>query len=162
MGGGSMWDTGVYPNSLSVALVGLPEEVWARQILGETGVDVSFDAQMKFSNGVVAHLSAGFRAPIRDGAYIVGDKGAIHLSDPWRWRRGTSSQDSQIVFSSIDSEEKEVTVITANSFLCEVEAMEACVLDGAKPNVPLSLSRDFLRCALALYESARTGQVVKL
>lgn len=162
MGGGSMWDTGVYPNSLSITLAGLPEEVWARQILGETGVDVAFDAQMKFSSGMVAQLSTGFRTPIRDGAYIVGDKGAIHLSDPWRWRRGTPNQDSQIVFTSIDREEKEVTIITANPFLCEVEAMEACVLDGAIPNVPLSLSRDFLRCALALYESARTGQVVKL
>jgi predicted dehydrogenase len=30
MGGGSMWDTGVYPNSLCVSLAGLPEEVWAR------------------------------------------------------------------------------------------------------------------------------------
>jgi hypothetical protein len=66
------------------------------------------------------------------------------------------------VFTSIGSEEKDVTVITANPFLCEVEAMEACVLDGAIPNVPLSLSRDFLRCALALFESARTGQVVRL
>jgi xylose dehydrogenase (NAD/NADP) len=162
MGGGSMWDTGVYPNSLSVSLAGLPEEVWARQILGETGVDVALDAQMQFSNGIVAQLSTGFRSPIRDEAHIVGDKGAIHLSDPWRWRRGTPNQDSQIEFTSIDSEEKEVTVITADPFLCEVETMEACVLDGASPNVPLSLSRDFLRCALALYESARTGQIVKL
>jgi xylose dehydrogenase (NAD/NADP) len=162
MGGGSMWDTGVYPNSLSISLAGLPEEVWARQILGETGVDVAFDAQMRFSSGVVAQLSTGFRSPIRDGAYIVGDKGAIHLSDPWRWRRGTPNQDSQIVFTSIEGEDKEVTVVTANPFLCEVEAMEACVLDDAVPNVPLSLSRDFLRCALALFESARTGQVVDL
>jgi len=162
MGGGSMWDTGVYPNSLSIALAGLPEEVWARQIIGKTGVDIAFDAQMKFSNGVVAQLSTGFRTPIRDGAHIVGDKGAIYLSDPWRWRRGTPHQDSQIVFTAIDSEEKEVTIITANPFLCEVEAMEACLLDGATPNVPLRLSRDFLRCALALFESARTGQVVKL
>jgi xylose dehydrogenase (NAD/NADP) len=162
MGGGSMWDTGVYPNSLCVTLAGLPEEVWARQILGETGVDVAFDAQMKFSNGVVAQLSTGFRSPIRDEAHIVGDKGAIHLNDPWRWRRGTPTQDSEIVFSSIGSEEKEVTVVTADPFLCEVEAMEACVLDGATPNVPLSLSRDFLWCALAMYESAQTGRVVKL
>jgi len=162
MGGGSMWDTGVYPNSLSISLAGLPEEVWARQILGETGVDVAFDAQMRFSSGAVAQLSTGFRTPIRDEAYIVGDKGAIHLSDPWRWRRGTPNQDSEIVFTSIDSEEQDVTVITADPFLCEVEAMEACVLDGACPNVPLSLSRDFLRCALAMYESARTGQVVEL
>jgi xylose dehydrogenase (NAD/NADP) len=162
MGGGSMWDTGVYPNSLSISLAGLPKEVWARQTLGESGVDVAFDAQMRFSSGVVAQLSTGFRSPIRDGAYIVGDKGAIHLSDPWRWRRGTPNQDSQIVFTSIDSEEQEVTVVTANPFLCELEAMEACVLDDAVPNVPLSLSRDFLRCALALFESARTGQVVEL
>jgi xylose dehydrogenase (NAD/NADP) len=162
MGGGSMWDTGVYPSSLSVSLAGLPEAVWARQIIGETGVDIAFDAQMRFSGGVVAQLSTSFRSPIRDEAHIVGDKGAIHLSDPWRWRRGTPNQDSEIVFTSVAGEEKDVTVVTANPFLCEVEAMEACVLDGATPNVPLSLSRDFLRCALALSESARTGQVVKL
>lgn len=162
MGGGSMWDTGVYPNSLSVALAGLPEEVWARQLTGETGVDIAFDAQMKFSDGMVAQLSTGFRTPIRDGACIVGDKGTIYLDDPWRWRRGTPHQDSQIVFTSIDSEDKEVTTIKADSFGCEVEAMEACVLNGAPPNVPLSLSRDFLQCALALRESARSGQVVQL
>jgi xylose dehydrogenase (NAD/NADP) len=162
LGGGSMWDTGVYPNSLTISLAGLPEEVWACQVLGETGVDVAFDAQMHFSGGVVAQLSTSFRSPIRDEAHIVGDKGAIHLSDPWRWRRGTPTQDSEIVFSSIGSEEKDVIVVTADPFLCEVEAMEGCVLDGASPNVPLSLSRDFLRCALALYESARTGRVAKL
>ncbi|MBN1317603.1 MAG: Gfo/Idh/MocA family oxidoreductase [Anaerolineales bacterium] len=162
MGGGSMWDTGVYPNSLTISLAGLPEEVWARQILGEAGVDVAFDAQMRFSGGMVAQLSTGFRSPIRDEAHIVGDKGAVHLNDPWRWRRGTPTQDSEIVFSSISSEEKDVTVVTADPFLCEVEAMEACVLDGATPNVPLSLSRVFLRCALAMYKSARTGRVVKL
>jgi predicted dehydrogenase len=125
-------------------------------------VDIAFDAQMHFSGGVVAQLSTGFRSPIRDGAYIVGDKGAIHLSDPWRWRRGTPTQDSEIVFSSIAGEEKEVTIVTADPYLCEVEAMEACVLNGATPNVPLSLSRDFLRCALAMHKSAQTGQVVRL
>jgi xylose dehydrogenase (NAD/NADP) len=162
MGGGSMWDTGVYPNSLTVSLAGLPKEVWARQVLGETGVDIAFDAQMHFSGGVVAQLSTGFRSPIRDEAHIVGDKGAIHLSDPWRWRRGTPTQDSEIIFTPIGSEEKDVTVVTADPYLCEVEAMEACVLDGVLPNVPLGLSRDFLRCALAMHESAQTGRVVKL
>jgi hypothetical protein len=40
--------------------------------------------------------------------------------------------------------------------------MEACVLDGAAPVVPLALSRAFARSVLAIYESARTGRVVKL
>jgi len=39
--------------------------------------------------------------------------------------------------------------------------MEACILDGAEPVVPLSLSRDFLRSVLAIYESASTGRPVK-
>jgi xylose dehydrogenase (NAD/NADP) len=163
MGGGSMWDIGVYPNSLTISLAGLPEKVWAQQVLGETGVDVVFNAQMRFSGGMMAQLSTSFRSPIRDEAHIVGDKGAIRLSDPWRWRRGTPNHASQIVFTSIDSEEQEVTVVSADPFLCEVETTEACVLDGAQPNVPLSLSRDFVRCALAMVESAQTGgQVVEL
>lgn len=40
--------------------------------------------------------------------------------------------------------------------------MEKCILDGAAPIVPLSLSRHFLRSALAIHEAAQTGQVVKL
>ena len=47
-------------------------------------------------------------------------------------------------------------------YLCEVEAMEACVLDGAEPVVPLSLSKHFLQSALAIRESAASGQVVVL
>lgn len=36
-------------------------------------------------------------------------------------------------------------------YLCEVQAMEACILDGAAPVVPLALSRDFARTVLAIY-----------
>ena len=39
--------------------------------------------------------------------------------------------------------------------------MEACVLDGAAPVVTLQDSRDFLQSMLAIYTSARTGQVVR-
>jgi len=37
--------------------------------------------------------------------------------------------------------------------------MEACVLDGAEPIVPLALSREFLRTILAMYRSAASGAV---
>ena len=41
LGGGSLWDVGVYPTSMAVAMAGAaPEEVWAQQTIGETGVDV--------------------------------------------------------------------------------------------------------------------------
>ena len=47
-------------------------------------------------------------------------------------------------------------------FQCEVEAMEACVFDGADPVVSMADSRCFLKTILALYESAETGKVVRL
>ncbi len=160
--GGSLWDVGVYPNSLAVVLnqAGPPVEVWAQQIKGETGVDVYIMAQLKFANGVTAQISSGFRSPFREGAQIVGDKGMIQISEPWKpWLGGKKTT---YLYSTVDDREETVTPPEINPYLCEVQAMEACVLDGAEPVVPLSLSRDFLRSILAIYESANSGRPVKL
>ena len=43
----------------------------------------------------------------------------------------------------------------------EVEAMEACLLDGAEPVISLEQSKNFLRSMLALHESAQRGEPVK-
>jgi xylose dehydrogenase (NAD/NADP) len=162
LAGGSLWDVGVYPNSLAIALnqAGPPLEVWASQIKGETGVEVSMSGQMKFANGVVAQISSGFRCPFREGAHIVGSEGMVRISEPWKPH--LSGRGSQIVFSTKDDAEERITIPQSDPYLNEVEAMEACILDGAEPIVPLSLSRDLLRSVLALYESAETGRPVSL
>jgi predicted dehydrogenase len=164
MAGGSTWDVGVYPNSLSIVLSQAgeaPLEIWASQIEGETGVDIAMAAQLKFANGVTAQISSGFRSPFRQGAHLIGSEGRLWLDDPWK-PGNQGEQDSRILFTNKDNQEETIVVPAANPYLCEVEAMEACVLDGAAPIVPLSRSRDFLRSILAIYESAQTGQVVKL
>lgn len=162
LAGGSLWDVGVYPNSLAIVMAGAgaPVEVWAGQIVGETGVDVSLIGQMKFANGVTAQISCGFRTPFREGAHIIGDKGIIQIVEPWK--PGASGQDSHFVFIGQDDSRESLVVPATNPYSAEVAAMEACVLDGAEPVVPLSLSRHFLRSVLALYESAAAGRVVKL
>ncbi len=165
LGGGSLWDVGVYPNSLAIVMAqaGAPVEVWASQLKGETGIDVSLVGQMKFANGVTAQISSGFRSPFRQGAHIVGEKGIIQISEPWK--PGADGHASVMELYTGGDDPAETIVIPADGndpYLHEVQAMEACVLDGAEPVVPLSLSRDFLRSVLALYESAETGQVVRL
>lgn len=159
--GGSAWDVGVYPNSVSIFLTGgrAPVEVWADQIVGENGVDVAMRAQLKFGNGTVAQISSGFRTAFRQAVYIVGDKGTIEITEPWK--PGVGGQDSQIIFNTIDGQEETITIPAVNPYLCEVQAMEACLLDGAEPVVPLSFSREFLKSMLATYDSAVSGQVVK-
>lgn len=162
LAGGCLWDVGVYPNSLAIVMnqAGPPLEVWAGQLKGETGVDVSMIGQMKFANGVVAQISSGFRSPFRQGAEIVGNEGRIEIYEPWK--PGLYGQDTQFRFYTKDDREETIIIPATNPYLSEVEAMEACVLDGAEPVVPLSLSREFLRSVLALYESAETGRPVKL
>jgi predicted dehydrogenase len=162
LAGGALWDVGVYPNSLAIVMAGAgaPVEVWASQIKGETGVDVSLIGQMKFANGVIAQISCGFRSPFREGVHIVGDRGIIQIIEPWK--PGLQGKESQLVFIGRDDARETLVVPAANPYSAEVAAMEACILDGAEPVVPLSLSRDFLRSVLALYESAETGRVVVL
>lgn len=160
--GGAAWDVGVYPNSMAVFMTGgrAPTGVWADQIVGESQVDVAMRAQLKFKSGAVAQVSSGFRTAFREAVYIVGDKGTINIIEPWK--PGLEGRDSRLILSTIDDQEETITFPAVDPYLCEVQAMEACILDGAEPVVPLSLSREFLKSMLATYQSAASGQVVKL
>jgi predicted dehydrogenase len=111
--------------------------------------------QMRVSSEVVAQISSGFRCPFREGAHLVGSEGLVKIDEPWK--PGVFGEDTRFPYATLDESEETVVIPATNPYVCEVEAMEACVLDGAKPVVPLSLSRDILRAVLALYESARSG-----
>lgn len=159
--GGAMWDVGVYPNSVSIVMAGrAPKAVWAQQEIGESGVDVGMRAQLDFGGGTVAQISTGFRTPFREGVYLVGEEGILNIVEPWK--PGVKGTDSTMIFTALDGKAETIVTPAVDPYACEVAAMEACVLDGAAPVVPLSLSRDFARSVLAVYESARTGKVVEL
>lgn len=164
--GGSLWDVGVYPNSLSIAVAeaagagDLPQAVWASQIIGESGVDVAMRAQLRFANDLIAQISSGFRTPFREAVHIVGDQGALQVVEPWK--PGLRGVESHCLFTSSTGAQETIVTPAIDPYLCEVQAMEACLLDGAAPLLPLRLSRNFLRSVLALYESAAMDQVVVL
>ena len=163
LSGGALWDVGVYPTSMAVTIGGgLPEEVWAQQIIGETGVDVTTIAQLRFAGpagAAVAQTSSGFRMPFRAGTVIVGDEAAISFPQPWK--PSMNGEEAQIILTQRHGETETITIPGINPYLCEIQAMEACVLDGADPIVPLARSREILRTVLAIYESANTRLPVK-
>jgi predicted dehydrogenase len=161
LSGGSLWDVGVYPNSLAITLFGgqAPEAVWASQIIGESGVDVALQGQLHFPGGKVAQISSSFRTPFREGACIVGDRGILHIPEPWK--PGLQGRDTTMTLTGRDGSRQEIVTPAIDPYLCEVQAMEACLLDGAPPVVPLAHSRIFLRSVLALYASAHSGSVVR-
>ena len=61
----------------------------------------------------------------------------------------------------VTNEKKTIVIPVANQYQMEVDALAACILDGAQPVVPLSDSREFLITNLALYESANTDRPVR-
>ncbi len=162
LGGGSLWDVGVYPVSLAITFagVGAPIEVWGSQITGDTGVDIAFMGQMRFANDVTAQISSGICSPRNRGLVIVGEDGMLELGHP-TIPMDVAGKKMKIEHTTRGGEKKTIVTPAANAYQMEVDALVACVLDKAKPVVPLSDSREFLITNLALYHSANTGRPVR-
>lgn len=162
LGGGGIWDVGVYPNSLSIVFAddGMPNEVYCCQSPGDTGVDIRTYAQMKFSNGTVTQFSASIRSPFRVGAHIVGDSGAILIEDPWK--PGLDGRNSSLTLLGRNGEQETITTDACNPYRSEVETMVSCISDAVEPVVSLDLSEVFLKTILALQKSADMKSAVFL
>ena len=164
--GGSVWDVGVYPNSMAITMAIAdgrscsPKSVMASQIVGETGVDVAMRGHLDFGEGLVAQISSSFRTPFIEGTTLLGDEGILHIPEPWK--PGINGEESRMTFTHRTGNSTSIVTPAKNPYLCEVEAMEACILDGADPVLPLSTSRVFLQSVLAMLESSKSGQAVTL
>ncbi len=159
-GGGCLWDVGVYPLSLAQYLMGeTPQWVVGSQWLGDTGVDEFFAGQMGYSNGRVAQISASFRTPFYTMAEVIGTAGRL------RWNRpfvGLDDSRRYLRFYPAEGEPEDIPVPPMELYLGEVEDMHNAILHGAPTYLTLAETRNHVRTVLALYESARTGQVVSL
>ena len=82
--GGALMDVGCYCVSGSRLLAGEPERVQAEQILGATGVDMSFHGTMRFPGDVVAQFDCSFLLPSFQRLEVVGDEGSLVVQAPWR------------------------------------------------------------------------------
>jgi predicted dehydrogenase len=159
--GGSLWDVGVYPNSMAIfmAMAGAPVEVRAVTRYDGTEVDSSAYGELRFSKGVVAQIAASIKSPFREGAHIVGREGSIRIEHPWK--PGLDGKKTEILFTSKSGKQQVFKFPGKSPYQCEIEAMEACLLDDAPPIVSLEQSKHFLLSMLALHESAEKKTTVR-
>jgi predicted dehydrogenase len=161
LGGGSLWDVGVYPVSFSQAVLGgPPEEVYGDQWIGDTGVDEVFSGQMCYSDNRVAQISCSFRTPFHSSAEIVGTEGRLVLDSPFV--PGRDGAPYHLVFHPAEGEPRQLLFEDVYLYSGEVEDLHDAILDGKPPFVTLAETRNHVRTVLALYESARTGSIVSL
>ena len=158
-GGGSLWDIGVYPLSFSQFIMGgPPQEVSARQTIGDTGVDETTMGQMVYPNGAFAQIFSSFRVPYYTAMEIVGTKGRLFLTRPFN----NMDNNREMTLYSQKGKPQKIHVPHKKLYLGEVEDMHSAILDE-KPNyITLAETRNHIRTTLSLYKSAQTGQPIQL
>jgi predicted dehydrogenase len=151
LGGGSLWDVGSYPVSFIRFIAGDPAEVFGWQALSASGVDATFAGLLRYENGVLGVFDCGFRQQFRVRAEITGTAGTLIVQRPY-----PITAESRILLQQ-GFEEEEISLPEADPYQCEVEGLQAAILEGDPLAVPLFSSRSNVATLAALYESARLG-----
>jgi xylose dehydrogenase (NAD/NADP) len=155
LNGGSIWDVGCYPISYARAVIGAePVEVFGWQVIGPTGVDVTFVGQMRFAGDVIARFDSSFRMPDRAHMQIVGGDGIIDVPDPFK-----PEHDHKILLTR-NGRTETLTIPDQMLYLGEVEDMADAILLGKAPRISLADSRGNVAAIVALLQSAREGRPV--
>lgn len=159
LGGGSMWDIGCYPISFARTVLGgpTPEAVFGWQVIGPTGVDVSFFGQIRFANGVYAQFDSSFQSAFRMIMEFVGSEGCITLTNAFK----PDSAHSLMLIHADDSVET-FRFPDQELYLGEVEDLYDAIVYAKPQRIPLADSRKNVATILALLQSAREQAQVQL
>jgi D-xylose 1-dehydrogenase (NADP+, D-xylono-1,5-lactone-forming) len=129
--GGSLMDVGSYCVNAIRLLAGEPERVVAEQVVGPSGVDISFAAILRLPDDVLGHFDCGFVVPHRDEIEAVGEDGSLHVEDPFHIRS------PGIELRREDGADR-IAIEPANSYRLELENVSAAIRGEAA----LLLGRD--------------------
>jgi D-xylose 1-dehydrogenase (NADP+, D-xylono-1,5-lactone-forming) len=158
LSGGSVWDVGCYPVSYTRYVIGQePEEVFAWQVTGTSGVDEVFTGQMRFPGGILAQFDCGFRSDGRAQMEFVGSQGTIIVPSPFK------PEVSEKILLRRGGVEQSIRVRGPKLLYSgEVDDMANAILDGEPQRIPLLHSRANVATLIALLRSAREGRPVKI
>ncbi len=81
LGGGALFDLGVYPLALMVQLLGKPTTITSQAILGRSGVDEHTTVTLGYPQQL-AQLSCSFQTRASNDADIMGSRGRVHVDAP--------------------------------------------------------------------------------
>lgn len=79
LGGGALLDLGVYPVSFAQLLLGEPDEVAARAVLSEEGVDLQTGALLSWESGALASVHCSIVGGTGVTASVTGSRGRIDV-----------------------------------------------------------------------------------
>jgi predicted dehydrogenase len=161
MGGGSLYDIGVYCiNAARYLFRAEPVEVSAMSVnsgvkkLAE--IDESTGAILKFDGGRVASFVTSFNAADVAEYRIVGSKGQIHVDPAYEYAEGLEYE------MIIDGKSSKKRIGKRDQFAAELLHFSECVLKDRQPEPSGEEGMQDIRIVEALYKSSRRGKAVKI
>jgi D-xylose 1-dehydrogenase (NADP+, D-xylono-1,5-lactone-forming) len=152
--GGALMDVGCYCVSGLRLLAGEPEEASGEQLVGPTGVDMSFRGALRFPSGAVGVFRSSFQVERGQELEVVGETGRLRVEAPWRVDWGGR------VLLERDDIATEVPVPEADSYVRQLENLAAAAAGEEPPLLGLEDALGQARTIAALYRSAESGAPV--
>jgi predicted dehydrogenase len=157
MGGGALWDIGCYPLSFARTILGTePLEAFGWQVTSPSGIDEVFAGQLRFPGDIYFQVDCSFKIPSHEFMEIIGDEGTLNIPLPF------NNSAIKNLYLVCDGKTSTIVVKGPNPYLAEVENFADAILLGKPPASTLADSRFNTAAILALLESAKTGQPIKL
>jgi predicted dehydrogenase len=161
MGGGSLYDIGVYCiNAARYLFRAEPTEVMAISVNSGLKkfkeIDESTGAILKFDDGRVASFVTSFNGADVAEYRVVGTKGQIHVDPAYEYAEGL---EYEII---IDGKSKKKRIGKRDQFAAELLHFSKCVLKNREPEPSGEEGMQDVRIVEALYESSRLGKAVSI
>ncbi len=154
--GGSLMDVGCYGVNFSRLLAGEPVRALGEQVVGATGVDVTFNGTLRFANDVVAHVDCSFVQPRRQRLEAYGEDGSLVVEAPFRLDWGWDVRIDR------DGKTSHAEVPEVSSFELELANFAAAAEGTAAPLLGRPDALGQARAIDALYRSAAEGRAIDL
>ncbi|HSQ28188.1 MAG TPA: Gfo/Idh/MocA family oxidoreductase [Anaerolineales bacterium] len=152
LGGGCLWDVGVYPISFAQSVFGgPPDRVFGWQWIGSSSVDEVFTGEMFYPGGGVAQISSSFRCPMYTSAEVIGSEGRLALDRPFVM----PDKQPAVRFYRSQEEVEEIPIPKKSLYLGEIEDMVGAILDGSPLRITLDETRNHVKTVLELYQAAK-------
>ncbi len=134
IGGGAVFDLTVYPVSFAQMVLGTPDTVDARGVLGPTGVDVEEAVLLGWADGRTAEVFCSLRCPSPGSARIYGTRGWIEV--PPRFHHP-----SALVLHRAGAEPETIAALATGDGYChELIEVTECVAAGRTESAVMPLA----------------------
>lgn len=131
MAGGILLDLGVYPIALANWLSGMPNDIAARSVLSEQGIDLKTMVNMSFEDQVTASFTLTSRSSTENAFWIYGQNGVIRVDDLF-------SESQGLMYEIAGERFIESYPFQINGFEYQISGVKDCVLSGVTEHPDVS------------------------